>query len=682
MTSPWLRNYVLQELGSEIRKEGGLLPLPQQEQEQEWQKHKLGQQQQKQKQKSSTTRLVRIIARGQGGLIERGNDGVYVEGGNNWWTVHRRGISPNLEMNTNAWLWVSDGSSSIKVKLSIQSLRQIYDCDNENNNIIGNNDNSNSNSNINNNDCFFGRGCCILLKKYSVEFDPFHLASSSSSNNNNNGNSNYINDDVDLVTVLANINNFDMKRYPVQLKVSSLEAKPSLNNHTMTNNTIILPVLEDIDVLYAVQYLTRQQQIQQQGNDDKNNYSSSSSSKRKRNIARDWDIAFGHLSKGSFVATISTNDGDDTSDTDTAAVDNASPGRNKNTNIDGTTTTVRRTLQQITYLVEKAGTTDEAIQAWELAKNDYGIGSGGGGGCDSNDIGDGTFNNSMSKAMTITTNKNYNTTATNLPDRYDDDVDEEEDHSRMYIQNVLATQEDEDNDENDEEDEEPLLLETQLESKGTTATASIATPYIPPHINAKSILDNRPSVTEIAKIKQRSNNESTDNGDIHEAVGIDLTTTTRYKRQQANGTDSPSILKSAKQYLQKHQSMQEKEEEEEKEELTNSIWESVKEQCIDETRPFLHFVPSWRMASNNNDVPTTPKERIISPTINDNNNYTNTDTVSVGSIDANFTISSPSPSSGAYYKKYGLARWLKKNTVDIKNNNNDDGFVNYRQNLN
>jgi len=698
MTSPWLKNYVLHELGSEIRKEGGLLPLSQPKQV--WQKNKLGQQQQKQK--SSTTRLVRIISRGQGGRIETGNNGVYVEGGNEWWAVHRRGMSPNLEMNANAWLWVSDGSSSIKVQLTIQSLRQIYDCDNENNTIIGNNHDDNRNRY--NNDCFFGRGCCILLQKYSVEYDPFHLASSSSSNHNNNdGNSNDFSDNVDSDTILANISNVDTNRYPIQLKVSSLEAKPSLNNHTMTNNTNIRPVLEDIDVLYAVQYLTRQQQIQQQGNDDNNN-DSSSSTKRKRNIARDWDIAFGRLSKGSFVATISSNDGDDTCDTDTTAADNASPGRNKNTNIDGAKMIVRRTLQQITDLVEKASTTGEAIQAWEMAKNDYGIGGGGGGGGDRNDIGNGIFNNSMNKTMTIRTNNNYNTTATamNLPDRYDDGVDEEEDHSRMYIQNVLATQEDEDN---DEEDEEPLFLETRVESTATAPNASIATSYIPPHIKAKVILDKRSSVTEIATIKQKSNNESTnfnkmmkketerimqtqpfDNGDIYEAVGMDLTTTTRYKRQQANGTNSPSMLKCTKQYPHKHHSLQEKEyeyeyeyeheQEEEKEESTNSIWESVKEQCVDETRRFLHFVPSWRLVGNNSDVPATPKERMISVNKNVNNNCTNTDKVSVGSIDTNCTISSPSPSSGTYYKKYGLARWLKNYTID----NNDAGFVNCMQN--
>ena len=666
-SSPWLRDYVLQGLGSEIRKQGGLsLSLSQQGQEQEQaagQKQNLGGQQQQQH-KSSTTRLVKIIARSSNF--------------NNKRTSNR----------ACCWLLVSDGSCSVKIHFTVQALEQIYDCDNNNNE-----NSSKISANNNNNDCFFGRGCCILLKKYSVEYDLFHVGTS----NNNNSNDGT----VDLVNVIANLNNIDMERYPVRLKVSSLEAKPSFNNHitisannTNNNNNnnnsnsiaAIRPVLEDIDVLYAIQYLKRQQQIQRNNNNN-NNVGNGSGSGSRRSIARDWDIAFGRLSKGNFVA----NDGD-TDDHDTT-YDTSSSSRN---------------LQQIINLADKACTTDEAIRVWDMAKNEYGINDNGNDddtGDGGDDTGDGDiFNNNVNGAMAMTTNNKKTTTTTtttNLPDQQDinkdggcdddddndadndnDEEEEEEDHSRMYIQNVLATQEDEDdnNAEDENEDEEPLLLQTQPQSN-TIATRNATTPSTVTSRNKKSILDTTQSpVTKIATVMQT---QPPRDGVVDDAAPP----IPPNKRPQISGTtDSPSMLESAKQYQQKRQRLhqekqqpmqqQQDEEESSKNNIGTSIWESIKEQCFDESRPFLHFVPSWRIVSsgdNNNDIPITPNKKMKSTT---SINYNNTDIGSVGSIGTNFALSSPNPSSGAYYKKYGLARWLKKNTAGDNNKDNDDDFVN------
>jgi hypothetical protein len=700
MTSPWLRDYVLQELGSEIRKQGGLLLLSQHEQEQKkaaGQKQNPGgqqqQQQQQQQQKSSTTRLVKIIARSS-----------------NFNKINNSNNNNNININHGCWLLVSDGSCSVKIHFTVQALQQIYDCDNNN---------ENSNSNSNNNDCFFGRGCCILLQKYSVEYDLFHVATATNNNSNDNNNNNDGGGGggviVDLVNVIANLNNIDMERYPVRLKVSSLEAKPSFNNHITisannsnnnnnnNNNTTatrIRPVLEDIDVLYAVQYLKRQQHIQiQQGNN--NNHNNNVSCGSRKSLARDWDIAFGRLSKGSFAA----NDGDDDDDDDDTTSDKTA-----------TTATIgsSRNLQQIIDLADKACSTDEAIRAWDIAKNEYGI-NGNNNNNDNDDDDDddddntgdgGIFNINVNGAMAMTTNNNKMTT--NIPDRQDinkdgghddDDADddEEEDHSRMYIQNVLATQEGVDENNDEDEDEELLLLETQPQPTTNTdiATAACTTPSTPPSRNAKYILDTaQSSIVETVTIMKPSIDNEKRNTNIDENIFDENEIIMQTQPTRNDGIDdaTPSTPRSyigAKQYQQKHQSlyqekqpMQQRQDEEESSKNNTSIWESIKEQCFDESRPFLHFVPSWRIVSsggnnNNNDIPITPNKKMISTT---SSNYNNTDIGSVGSIGTNFTLSSPNPSSGAYYKKYGLARWLKKNTVVDDNNNNnsndDDGFVN------
>ena len=71
------------------------------------------------------------------------------------------------------------------------------------------------------------------------------------------------------------------------------------------------------------------------------------------------------------------------------------------------------------------------------------------------------------------------------------------------------------------------------------------------------------------------------------------------------------------------------------------IWESVKEQLFEPGRTVVHCVPSSRLPEDVNGL-VTPKRPLASSTDN---------------------ARTPNPSSGAYYRKYGLSRWLSQNTA-------------------
>ena len=463
MTSPWLRDYVLEELGLEIRKQG--------EREQSAHSH------------SETTataaapRLVRIVARGQGGGGQR-------MGRDDWWTAvvsnsRNNKTIPNLENHTNAWLLVSDGLHSVELSLTVQSLRQIYDC---------------SVKNYNNNDDF-GRGCCVVLKKYC-----FEVHSDNVFDNNN-----------DFL-----LDNGNIDHYTLRLKVSSLEPKPSFNgiigiahgtggrensrgcnnniagstsimamnednvgSNGNNNSTIVRPVSEDIDIMYALQFLRRQRCNHQ---DQQQQQTGSTTSTTASTIARDWDIAFGRLSKGKFVAT-SCSIPIDSYDT-----------RGNNDDI-ASNTALPRSVQQILELVEKDSRSEKAIHEWEMAKKEYGITvtsddmiRGDDNGNNNNDnigIGTAVTTNRLGRRQEINHGDGNDTAAEDFDDKEnggddgeDDSGDEEDKYSRMFIQNVLATQQ-EDNEDGDEdasnEDEESLLLETQPLLTTTTTVVSTTT---------------------------------------------------------------------------------------------------------------------------------------------------------------------------------------------------------------
>jgi hypothetical protein len=127
----------------------------------------------------------------------------------------------------------------------------------------------------------------------------------------------------------------------------------------------------------------------------------------------------------------------------------------------------------------------------------------------------------------------------------------------------------------------------------------------------------------------------------------------------ASGTRKPSNQMLRRQYQQIMQHRQQ-----ERPQDSAGVWESVKEQLFEPGRKILYCVPSYRVPSGSGGMDDekmliTPKR---SSTSNSSGNVKNVG--SAGSIGTNFTTSTPNPSSGAYYRKYGLARWLSQNTID------------------
>lgn len=601
--------------------------------------------------RSSTTgqaRLVQILGQGQGGRLESESDATQpLPPGNDWWNVNRRGKSPNLAKHTNAWILVSDGSHSARVYLTIGALKEVFDWDNQNNN----------------EDNLFGRGCCVLLKKYSFECDV----------DNNNS---------------------------VQLKVSSLEPKPGFNYHHGTSNTnhanhddnnskaIVRPVMEEIDVLYGLQFLTRQRQQQMRNISSDTNNDSDKSTMNSACFARDWDIAFGRLSKGRLTISRTTDEKAE------ALVD-----RN-------------RGLVDVLELAEEAASTDEAIREWEMAKKEYGITSSTTNGTNN----DSSFHKTQKPMATTTTKWIYG------QDGDQEDNDEgEEDLSRMYIQNVLATSDEgEDESENEKvrtsqkeyegdddgnlssDSEEPLLPETQPRSTTLTtteyaATYSKNTPVIgtPSSVGiaAATGIETRCESKTIAS-KSKKANDDDDNGILRETMlqiqpaeeeekesGEDIveaTTKMRRKRPRGNSFESGtasnltldeaitgpgSTRKSRNQMRRRRQQQLPLHRQQEHPHNSTGIWESIKEQLFEPDRTILYCVPSCLVPSSNgiNDnekMLVTPKRSLASTT-------SNVKTFgSSASIATNFTSSTPNPSSGAYYRKHGLARWLSQNAIN------------------
>ena len=387
MSSSWLKDYVLEGLGFEIRK-ASLLDNETTTESSTVNGTTKGQ-----------ARLVQILGRGQERFesnIARNSGSLKLNStlGNDWWNPSRRGKSPNLAKHTNAWILVSDGSYSAKLYLATEALKEIFDLDNRNNN----------------EDNLFRRGCCVMLKTYSFDCG------------------------VDNQMTINDHQCSQHYGHSVNFKVSSLEPKPGFNFHqgAKTNNashsdknseTIIQPVMEETDVLYGLQFLA--QQRQQQARIDLRSCTTTSAS-----IARDWDIAFGRLSKGRLT------------DEEAKAI----------RVVDG-----KRGLDDILKLAEAAASTDEAIRDWEIAKKEFGI----------------TVTDSTNNDKTLQAQKQMATPTKTRVDGQDGDQEysdqDQEALSRMYIQNVLATPDkDEDDNENDKSnedpstgEEEPMLPETQ-----------------------------------------------------------------------------------------------------------------------------------------------------------------------------------------------------------------------------
>ena len=367
MSSSWLKDYVLEGLGSEIR---SIYPL---DDEIETEPKEDVQDQ---------ARLVQILGRGQGGL--KGNEtgrnlrsrSVSTTAGNGWWRPSKRGKSPNLAKHTDAWILVSDGSHSAKLYLTTEALKDVFEADNENNN----------------EDNLFKRGCCVMLKRYFLHYG-----------------------------------------HDVHIKVSSLEPKPGFNLHqgTKTRNksnsdTSIRPVMEEADVLYGIQTIEKLRE--QELRNVVCGYGKRTRSSTK--IARDWEIAFGRLSKGRRQSiSASSSDEED------------APIRV----VDGKTA-----MEDILKLAEAAASTEEAIREWELAKKEFGI------------LTNSRKSNNQSSRQTRRSRRTP--TKSQVDEEQEDTDQEQEDVSRMYIQNVLAAsdQEESENDGNlssDEEDER--AFETQ-----------------------------------------------------------------------------------------------------------------------------------------------------------------------------------------------------------------------------
>ena len=103
---------------------------------------------------------------------------------------------------------------------------------------------------------------------------------------------------------------------------------------------------------------------------------------------------------------------------------------------------------------------------------------------------------------------------------------------------------------------------------------------------------------------------------------------------------------------------------------SKGIWDSVKTQLFDPDRAIVYCVPSFQLTqgshgSGDDHTYSTPMKRsargpgdhLVSGS--DRSGKTNlTDR------------STPNPSSGAYYRKYGLSRWLSRNTIAVESDSN------------
>jgi hypothetical protein len=586
MSSSWLKEYVLEELGLEIRKAS---PRENENETATVVATTRAAAAAAAMERTSTTsqaRLVQILGRGRG--LESDTDatqGNPLPPGNDWWNIKSRGKSPNLAKHTNAWILVSDGSHSVRLYLTIGALKEIFDWDNQNNN----------------EDNLFGPGCCVLLKKYSFECDV--------DNDNNTC---------------------------VQLKVSSLEPKPGFNYHHGTINhednsskAINRPVMEETDVLYGLQFLAVQRQEQM------TNISSGTNNDSNKSFARDWDIAFGRLSKGRLtVSTTITTTSDEKAE---AAVD-----RN-------------RGLADVLELAEEAALTDEAIREWEMAKKEYGITSTSPMNSANNDS---NVDDTQKPMATTTTTKRSDRQD---EDHEDNDEDEEgEDLSRMYIQNVLATS---DEGEGESENEKILTSQKEYEADEDGNLSSDSEESLEPLLP-----ETQPKITTLI---QPAEDEEKESGEDM----VETATKMSRKRPRGNSFESgtasnltldeaitgPGSTKKPGSQMRRRRKQEQLPLHRQQEHPHNStgIWESIKEQLFEPDRTILYCVPYCRIPSSSNDINedekmlVTPKRSLTSKIFG-----------SAASIGTNVTASTPNPSSGAYYRKHGLARWLSQNAID------------------
>ena len=547
MTSSWLKEYILEGLGCKIRKTSlrddettpALLATEETAADQ--------------------ARLVQILDRGQGDdCIENSTRG---PPRNDWWNVNQWEKSPNLSNHTDAWLLVSDGSHSAKVFLSVEALKEIFDYNNKNNN----------------EDNLFGRGCCVLLKKYFIDC---HVGRN------------------------ENDHNSQRNTYSIQLKVLSLEPKPSFNHHNgaiadANHNDKIRPVTEEADVLYGLQFLARQ----------KTPYTSKSPSNTNHKIIRDWEIAFGRLQKGRLnMSTVPYEDAEALMDKD-------------------------KGLDNILTLAEEAASTDEAIREWEMAKDEYGI-----------DAFDNKTNDSPCKR-----NQQYGQDC----DREDDDDQDREDISRMYIQNVLAVSSEESEDGSEDKKDQTSQNTWGDERKHFLNSGSDG--HLQPEIQQPTTLKTQKVVYEdIAQtaVERRTKRPRVNSFESGTASNLTLDDAIIRTSKPRNSTKHMRGPQQKQQALSQHH--------QESPHNSSGIWESIKEQLFEPGRTILHCVPSYRLPSDGNvedHILSTPK-RFLTSTAASAKNFG-----SAASTSTNFTSSTPNPSSGAYYRKYGLARWLSQNTI-------------------
>ncbi len=596
MSSSWLKDYILEGLGYEILKSSSLYDRTTAVATTA---------------KATTAgqgRLVQIVGRGHdlSESASRGrrgwnSDASRLSQDNHWWNPKRRGRSPNLAKHTNAWILVSDGSHSARLYLTVEALREVFDCDSGNNN----------------EDNLFVRGCCILLKKFSFDF---FVDNECKEGNTANGNqkSQYVVPSV-------------------HLKVSSLEPKPGFNYHNEASKdhanrnrndgeTTIRPVMEETDVLFGLQCLAQQRKLLVGD-------SSSDDMTSAAQIARDWDIAFGRLSKGRLTSSIVE-----------AATRSSVDGESE--------------LDGILQLAEQDASKDEAIREWELAKKDFGV-------VDVNGANDDEILDITQEAITKGRKTDNDT------DQIQNSQDEE-DVSHMYIQNVLATPDEGESDSENEDynqtsgNEEPDLFETQPKVVAPTEYDRISSK---PNGDLEKNFAYNDDGNEDSSITLLQ----TQPADVEEKESgeklSESTTRMRRKRPRSNSFESASNLTldeafSGPASTRKSSShKRRRQQQQQKFEKRSGIWESVKEQLFEPGRTLLYCVPSSKLPSvthNKDDekILVTPKRSLMSSTGNAKNLGSGT------SVSTNLTSWTPNPSSGAYYRKYGLARWLSQNTID------------------
>eukprot|EP00531_Pseudo-nitzschia_arenysensis_P017904 CAMPEP_0116136360 /NCGR_PEP_ID=MMETSP0329-20121206/11682_1 /TAXON_ID=697910 /ORGANISM="Pseudo-nitzschia arenysensis, Strain B593" /LENGTH=601 /DNA_ID=CAMNT_0003631221 /DNA_START=129 /DNA_END=1934 /DNA_ORIENTATION=+ len=599
MSSSWLKDYMLEGLGSEIRKTSS------------FSNETTSVATTAEATTADQARLVQILGRGQDrseSATNRGSrgwnsDARRLSQGSDWWNPKRRGKSPNLSKHTNAWILVSDGSHSARLYLTVEALREVFDCDNGNSN----------------EDNLFVRGCCILLKDYSFDY---WVDNQSNENGNAKGN--------------------QKGQYivpSVHLSVSSLEPKPGFNYHNEAskdnanrngNNgeTTVRPVTEGTDVLFGLQCLSRQRQ-QLVGD------TSSIDMTSAEQIARDWDIAFGRLSKGRLTSS--------TMEEDTISL------------VDG-----KNELDDVLELAEQAASKDEAIREWESAKKDFGV----------VDVNGANDDETLDIAQEAGAKERKNDSGVDHIQNSQD----EEDVSHMYIQNVLATPDDGESENENEDDnrtsgnEETELFETQ--PKILVAPTGDANGD-PEKNSSNDDEDNEGSSITLLQTQPAEVEEKEPGEKIAES-----TTRMRRNRPRSNSFESASNLtldealsgpastrkpSSHKRRRQQQRLMQQQQQR--KIQKSAGIWESVKEQLFEPGRTLLYCVPSSQLpiVTHNKDdekMLVTPKTSLTSPTGSARNLGSGT------SVGTNLTSWTPNPSSGAYYRKYGLARWLSQNTAD------------------